>query len=126
MICSGYESYDYVEEEDEGQDGGFDTEWGKEFGIEESDDGWCGENVQDWENGVDEADFFMRDERENKRDEKCGYGQVVLYNRLSREDPLIGDRLVKPQNSKWEIGRQEKGITLGEVVVPVVAAVEDR
>lgn len=82
--------------------------------------------MQDWENGVNEADFFMRDEREYERDEKCGYGQVLLYNCLSRGDPLIGDGLVKPQNSKWEIGRQEKGITLGEVVVPVVAAVEDR
>lgn len=52
--------------------------------------------MQDWENGVDEADFFMRDEREHKRDENCGYGEVLLYHRLSRGDPLIGDRLVKP------------------------------
>lgn len=52
--------------------------------------------MQDRKDGVDEADFFMRDEREYKWDEKCGYGEVVLYNRLSRGDPLVVDRLVKP------------------------------
>lgn len=52
--------------------------------------------MQDWEDGVNEADFFMGDEREYKRDEKHGYGEVVLYDRLSRGDPTFGDRMVKP------------------------------
>lgn len=52
--------------------------------------------MQDWENGVNEADFFMRDERECKRDEKCDHGEIVLYDRLSRGDSILGDRLIKP------------------------------
>lgn len=70
--------------------------WGAGFRIKESDDWGSGENVQDWEDGVNEADFFMRDEREYKREEKRGYGEVVLCDRLSRGDPIFDDRLIKP------------------------------
>lgn len=79
--------------------------WGAGFTIKESDDWGSGENVQDWEDGVNEADFFMRDERECKRDEKRSYGEVVLYDRLSRRDTIFDDRLVKPENGEWKIGR---------------------
>lgn len=61
--------------------------------------------MQDWEDGVNEADFLMRDEGEHKRDEKCGYGEVVLYDRLSRGEPNFGDRLVKPYSCERKIGR---------------------
>lgn len=79
--------------------------WGAGYRIKVPDDWGSGENVQDWEDGVNEANFFMRDERENKRDEKRGYGEVVLFDRLSRGDPIFYDRLVKAENGEWKIGR---------------------
>ncbi len=37
----------------------------------------CGENVEDREKGIDEANFFMRDDGKNSRDDKSGSSELV-------------------------------------------------
>ena len=83
--------------------------------------------MQDREDGVDEADFFVGDEGEDERDEEGDVGELVTSGGGQVRGFVVFilfKSLVYPHDCEGEVCREEERVSLGEVVVPVVASVE--
>ena len=113
--------------------GGGVASWGgwRDAGEEEGGEGGGGEGVQGWEKGVDEADFFVGDEGEDEWDCKGNSGELVADEKGKAGRQTVGgsgggeDGEVEICYGKGKEGGEEEGVALGEIVVPVVPAVED-
>ena len=93
--------------------------------------GGGGEDVQRGEQRVDEADFFVGDEGEGQGDEEGERRELVADcgggggSRGGLGGGGAGYGAVDVEEGEREVGGEEEGVALGEVVGPVVPAVED-
>ena len=91
-----------------------------------------GENVEEGEEGVDEADFFVADEGEDSGDQEGGGGKLVGYGFRGGGGGGIVGRVVggkeggvDSDDGEGEESCEEEGKAFCQVVVPPVFAVED-